>query len=75
MAGVLGHEEVQVQSVMPCDTCENAAEHLCKTCHDKLCSRCKGIHTKSKSSFDHEVTLLTFESLSTIKRCAFCTSL
>lgn len=64
MAGVLGHEEVQVQSVMPCDTCENAAEHLCKTCHDKLCSRCKGIHTKSKSSFDHEVTLLTFESLS-----------
>lgn len=24
MAGVLGHEEVQVQSVMPCDTCENS---------------------------------------------------
>lgn len=64
MAGVLDHEEVQVQSVMTCDTCENAAEHLCKTCHDKLCSRCKGIHTKSKSSFDHEVSLLTFESLS-----------
>lgn len=64
MAGVLDHEEVQVQSVMPCDTCENVAEHLCKTCHDKLCSRCKGIHTKSKSSFDHEVTLLTLESLS-----------
>lgn len=61
---MLDHGEVQVQSVMPCDTCENAAEHLCKTCHDKLCSRCKGIHTKSKSSFDHEVTLLTFESLS-----------
>nr|XP_034331921.1 uncharacterized protein LOC117691011 isoform X1 [Crassostrea gigas] len=66
MAGVLDHEEVQVQSVMPCDTCDNAAEHLCKTCHDKLCSRCKGIHTKCKSSFDHEITLLTFESLSLI---------
>ncbi|XP_062579013.1 uncharacterized protein LOC134240918 [Saccostrea cucullata] len=57
-------DEVHMQSAVKCDTCENTAEHLCKTCHDKLCSSCKEIHARSKSSFDHEVTLLTFESLS-----------
>ncbi|XP_061195980.1 E3 ubiquitin-protein ligase TRIM71-like [Saccostrea echinata] len=57
-------EEVRMQSAVVCDTCENTAEYLCKTCHDKLCTRCKDIHSRSKSSFDHEVTQLMFESLS-----------
>lgn len=29
----------QMQSAVTCDTCEETAEHLCKTCHDRLCSR------------------------------------
>lgn len=57
-------EEVHMQSAVVCDTCENTAQHFCNTCHDKLCTRCKGIHAKSKSSFDHDVTRLTFDSLS-----------
>ena len=56
--------DVNIQSAVTCDTCEHLAAHLCKTCHDKLCIRCKEIHTKSKSSFDHEITQLTFEALS-----------
>ncbi|XP_062578986.1 E3 ubiquitin-protein ligase TRIM45-like [Saccostrea cucullata] len=57
-----------MQSAVVCDTCENTAEYLCKTCHDKLCTRCKDIHSKSKSSFDHEVTRLIFESLSVLSK-------
>lgn len=57
--------EVHMQSPVNCDTCEeDAAEHFCQTCHDKLCSRCKKIHNKSKATFDHEVVLLTSHALS-----------
>lgn len=56
-------EPHQMQTPVHCDTCENTAKHLCKSCHDRLCDRCKDIHSKSKATFDHEVVLLTFESL------------
>ena len=52
-----------VQFAVTCDTCDNTAEHLCKTCHDKLCTNCKAIHSKSRSSYDHQVTELNSESL------------
>lgn len=54
----------RMQATVNCDTCENTAEHLCKTCHDRLCDRCKNIHSKSKGTFDHEVVKLTHEAMS-----------
>lgn len=59
----------QMQTAINCDTCENTAKHLCKNCHDRLCDRCKDIHSKSKGTFDHEVVLLTFESLTLPPEC------
>lgn len=53
----------QMQTAIKCDTCENTAEHLCRTCHDRLCDRCKYIHCRSKASFYHEVVQLTSEAL------------
>lgn len=58
----------QMQSAINCDTCENNAKHLCRNCHDRLCDRCKDIHSKSKATFDHEVVLLTLESV-TLPEC------
>lgn len=54
----------QMQSALTCDTCEETAEHLCRTCHDRLCSRCKIVHSKSKASYDHEVVLLNSDAIS-----------
>lgn len=59
----------QMQTAVNCDTCENIAKHLCRNCHDRLCDRCKDIHSKSKASSDHEVMLLTSESLSLSLEC------
>lgn len=59
----------QMQIEIKCDTCENNAIHLCRTCHDRLCDRCKDIHSKSKATFDHDIVLLTFESLSLSPEC------
>lgn len=59
----------QMQTVINCDTCENNAKHLCRNCHDRLCDRCKNIHSKSKATFDHEIVLLTFESLTLSPEC------
>lgn len=56
-------EEHQMQTHVNCDTCENSAKYFCKSCSDRLCDRCKIIHSKSKGTFDHEVILLTSESL------------
>lgn len=53
----------QLQSAVNCDTCENVAVHLCRTCRDRLCDACKKVHSKSKGTFDHEVVLLTCETL------------
>lgn len=58
----------QMQSVVTCDTCEETAEHLCKTCQDRLCSKCKQVHSKSRASFDHEVVLLSSSALSLSKQ-------
>lgn len=58
----------QMQTAINCDTCENNAKHLCRNCHDRLCDRCKNIHSKSKATFDHEVVLLTLEAL-TLPEC------
>nr|XP_022295372.1 E3 ubiquitin-protein ligase TRIM71-like [Crassostrea virginica] len=60
--------EMQVE--VNCDTCENTAKHLCKTCHDRLCDGCKIIHSKSKASCDHDVVLLTFEKLTLTSDCS-----
>ena len=60
--------EMQVE--VNCDTCENTAKHLCKTCHDRLCDGCKIIHSKSKASCDHDVVLLTFEELTLTSDCS-----
>lgn len=57
-------QDDQMQSAVTCDTCDETAEHLCKTCQDRLCSRCKMIHKRSKASFDHEVVLLSFSAIS-----------
>ncbi|XP_061195981.1 E3 ubiquitin-protein ligase TRIM71-like [Saccostrea echinata] len=59
----------KMQTPVNCDTCENTAEHLCKTCHDRLCHKCKDIHSRSKGTFDHEVVLLTYESLTLSHEC------
>lgn len=59
----------QMQTPVNCDTCEDTAKHFCKNCHDRLCDRCKDIHSKSKATFDHEVVLLTFESLNFSTEC------
>lgn len=59
----------QMQTVINCDTCENNAKHLCRNCHDRLCDRCKNIHSKSKATFDHDIVLLTFESLTLSPEC------
>lgn len=68
MATALG-EPHQMQTPVHCDTCENTAKHLCKSCHDRLCDRCKDIHSKSKGTFDHQVVLLTFEALTLSSEC------
>lgn len=62
-------EHHQMQTPVNCDTCENTAKHLCQSCLDRLCDRCKEIHTKSKASFDHVIVLLTFESLTLSPEC------
>lgn len=59
----------QMQTAVNCDTCENAAKHLCRTCQDRLCDRCKDIHSKSKASFDHSLVLLTQEALTLSIEC------
>ena len=64
MAEGLDIKRGNVQCAVTCDTCDNTAEHLCKTCYDKLCTYCKDIHSKSRSSYDHQVTKLNSESLS-----------
>lgn len=57
-------QDDQMQSVVTCDTCDETAEHLCITCQDRLCPRCKEVHSRSKASFDHEVVLLSSSSIS-----------
>lgn len=57
-------QDDQMQSVVTCDTCDETAEHLCITCQDRLCPRCKVVHSRSKASFDHGVVLLSSSSIS-----------
>lgn len=52
------NERHQMQKLVNCDTCEDTAKHLCKNCHNRLCDRCKDIHSKSKATFDHEVIFI-----------------
>lgn len=59
----------RMQAALTCDTCENTAKHLCNTCHDRLCDNCKSIHSKSNSSKDHQVVLLTYEALNSTFEC------
>lgn len=59
----------QMQTAITCDTCKNTARHLCKSCLDRLCDMCKDIHSKSKGTFDHDVVLLTFETLDLFPEC------
>lgn len=59
----------RMQAALACDTCENTAKHLCKTCHDRLCDNCKSIHSRSKSSKDHKVVLLTCETFNFTFEC------
>lgn len=58
-----------MQAEVDCDTCENTANHLCKTCLDRLCDKCKIIHSKSKGTFDHDVVLLTYEAINLASEC------
>lgn len=58
-----------MQTAITCDTCKNTARHLCKSCLDRLCDMCKDIHSKSKGTFDHDVVLLTFETLDLFPEC------
>lgn len=59
----------QMQTAVNCDTCENIARHLCKSCLDRLCDGCRDIHSKSKGTFDHVVVLLTFDTLDLSPEC------
>lgn len=59
----------QTQTIVNCDTCENAAKHLCRTCQDRLCDSCKEIHSKSKASYNHNLVLLTLETLTLSIEC------
>lgn len=59
----------QTQKIVNCDTCDNAAKHLCRTCQDRLCDRCKEIHSKSKASYNHNLVLLTLETLTLSIEC------
>lgn len=57
-------QEDQMQSVVTCAFCEETAEHFCKTCQERLCLKCRIIHSENEALSDHEVVLLSFTTLS-----------
>ena len=55
-------------NVRQCSRCQGDTEYHCSTCDQNLCPRCKGIHTISLDTKDHNVTLYREKFKSSYKR-------